>query len=114
MDSDIIRINKFHFVNKDNFDYFTELDVLDRVSKEKNIDIKELEDMFTLLMEYIKNVLKDRDDEKGYLIKGFGYFYKRQLKASDLLLTKGSIKYKKAMKQLDYYMNYDSKIIKIS
>lgn len=110
-----IQIAQHHWVKKDNFDYFTEKDVIKRIAERDGIDEREVADMYRLCMEYIKNIIEkpENDYDSGYYIKYFATFFKKRLFIEDLARGKNTVKYLKAKKQLDYYMKFDSTIMKI-
>ena len=65
-------------------------------------------------MKYIKNLLEyPNDEEKGYILHGLGYFFKKNLYLEDLTKGKDTIRYKKAKKQLDLYMKLSKSQLRI-
>lgn len=110
-----IQIAQHHFIKKDNFDYYTEKDLIKRVSEKHNIAEREVADMYRLLMEHIKNYIErhEYDYDTGYYLKHFASFFKKRLFIEDLTKDKNNVKYIKAKKQLDYYMKFGSTIMKI-
>lgn len=110
-----IQIAQHHFVKKDKFDYYTEKDLIKRVSIKYGIAEREVEDMYRILMDYIKMFIErpEQDYDSGYYVKHLATFFKKRLFIEDLTKDKNSVKYIKAKKQLDYYMKFDSKIMKI-
>lgn len=106
-----IKVNDKRYVKKDTFDYFTEKDLVRRYSEKKGLPEDSVNEMYLLLIKYIKNILNySNDEEKGYYIRELGYILKRNLFAKDLLSKKDSITYKRAKSQLDLYMKTGKKI----
>jgi hypothetical protein len=112
---DYIQIAQHHWVKKDNFQYYTEKDLIKRVAEKHNIEEREVADMYRLLMQHIKSHIENfnNDYESGYYLTNLGTFFKKRLFIEDLLKGKNTVKYIKAKKQLDYYMKFDSTIMKI-
>ena len=110
-----IQISQHHWVKKDNFDYFTEKDLIKRVSEKFGIERREVEDLYTRYMEYMLNYLEkyDNDYDKGYYVPYLATFFKKRMEVQDLTKGKNTLRYIKAKKQLDYYMKFDSTIMKL-
>lgn len=108
------QIARGHWVKKDDLDYFTEVDLIQRVSERHGIDEEEVADLYRVTMKYIKNLLEyPNDEEKGYILHGLGYFFKKNLYLEDLTKGKDTIRYKKAKKQLDLYMKLSKSQLRI-
>ena len=101
-----IRVSEHHWVKKDNFHYFTEKDLIKRVAEKFGIREREVEDMYTLAMQYIKNKIEkpDNDYDRGYFLQNFGYFQKKNLIIDDLLAGRDTLKFKRAKAMLDSYV----------
>lgn len=100
-----IKLGKDKYVKKDNFDYFTELDLINRYAEKKGLLVKDVEELYRLLINYIKDTLNyNNDEEKGYYVANFGVFLKKNIFVKDLLSKKDTIKFKRAKSQLDLYM----------
>ncbi len=110
-----IQIAQHHWIKKDDFDYFTEIDLIKRVAEKKGIDKEEVEDLYRCYMEYMLGYIEkyDNDYDKGYYVPNFATFFKKRMEVKDLTKGKDTLKYIKAKKQLDYYMKFDSKIMKL-
>lgn len=99
------QIERNTFVKKDDLDYFTEQDLIQRFSEKRGISKDAISDLYRVFMLYLNEVLeKQTDDEKGYYVMNLCRFMKKNLYVSDLLKSKDNMKYKKAKKQLDLYM----------
>jgi hypothetical protein len=112
---DYIQIAQHHWVKKDNFHYYTEKDIIKRVSEKYNIEEREVADMYRLLIQHIKSHIENfnNDYDSGYYFTNLGTFFKKRLFVEDLFKGKNTVRYLKAKKQLDYYMKFDSTIMKI-
>lgn len=105
-EEDYIRVSEHHWVKRDNFNYFTEKDLIKRVAEKRGVAETEVQDLYRLLMQHIKKQLENpnNDYDKGYYISNFGYFQKKNLIIKDLLSGKDTIKYKRAKAMLDSYV----------
>jgi hypothetical protein len=99
------QIERNTFVKNDDFDYFTEQDLILRFSEKRGMTKEAIADLYRVFMNYINIALENQaDDEKGYYILNLASFVKKNLHVKDLLKSKDTIKYSKAKKQLDLYM----------
>ena len=112
---DYIQISEHHFLKKDNFDYFTEKDLIKRICKKDGSKYEEVEDVYIRLMEHIKNKVEKPNNnyEAGFSIPLFGYFRKRSLNVDDLLMDRESISFKRAKVLLDDYCSRNTSIINV-
>ncbi len=106
MDDNYFQITRHHWIKKDNFHYFTEKDLIKRIAEKNNIREKEVEDLYTIFLQYLKNKIEkpENDYDKGYYLKNFGYFQKKNLIIEDLLSGRDTLKYKRAKSMLDSYV----------
>lgn len=99
------QIERNTFVKNDDFDYFTEQDLILRFSEKRGMTKEAIADLYRVFMNYINIALENQaDDEKGYYILNLASFVKKNLHVKDLLKSKDTVKYSKAKKQLDLYM----------
>jgi hypothetical protein len=99
------QIERNTYVKKDDLDYFTEKDLIKKFSEKSGHSEEALQDLYNVFMKYLLNILeKQNDDEKGYYVKNFVRFMKKNLYVEDLLKGKNTLKFSKAKKQLDLYM----------
>lgn len=112
---DYIQISQHHFLKKDKFDYFTEKDLIERMSKKYGASYQEVEDLYLRAMEHIRSKLEKPDNnyETGFYIPYFGYFRKKTIKAEDLLSDRDTITFKRAKILLDRYCAKNTSIIGI-
>lgn len=99
-----IKLEKNLFVKEDDIEYYTEQDLIKKVSEVKNIPKDVTADFYRVLMMYLKTFLDKETEDIGYTIKNYGYIFKRVLDVRHLLKNKDSVKFKKAKSQLDIYM----------
>ena len=108
------QIVRGHWVKNDDFDYFTEKDLIRETALRHDLKEAEVEDVYNLFMKTLKDLLyNDRDYDKGYYIPYFGYFLKSVVKVEDLTKGKNTVKYIKAKRQLDLYMRGRKSSIKM-
>lgn len=99
------QIEKNTFVKEDDFDYFTEQDLIVRFAEKRGMPKEAIADLYRVFTNYLNMVLENQtDDEKGYYVVNLGRFTKKNLYVNDLLKAKDTLKYSKAKKQLDLYM----------
>lgn len=99
------QIERNTFVKTDDFDYFTEQDLIVRFAEKRGMPKEAIADLYRVFMNYLNMILENQtDDEKGYYLVNLGRFTKKNLYVNDLLKSKDTIKYSKAKKQLDLYM----------
>lgn len=99
------QIDRHVYVKKDDLDYFTEQDLIERFSAKKGMPKEAVADLYRVFINYLNETLENQtDDEKGYHVPNLGTFMKKNLYVSDLLKGQDTIKFSKAKKQLDLYM----------
>lgn len=100
-----LQVSDYHFVKRTTFDYFTEKDLIKRLSIKHNLSYGEAEDLYLRLIEYIKDKLEKPNNnyELGFYIPMFANFRKKVLKIEDLLTNRESVSFKRAKILLDRY-----------
>lgn len=99
-----IRVGRF-YIPKDTLQYYTEVDIVDRFMKHKDVPREVAEDMVKMTFDFLKYRLRTDNGDLGFKIPFLGYCLRYKVNIEDITLEKDSPKYKRARKQLDYYMS---------
>ncbi len=89
------------------FNYFTEQDLIKRYAERRKMPIDEVEDLYTAFRKWIRFKLNDTSlsEKTGFYIDNFFLFSQAHLIINDLKKGKDNPKYKRAEKQLLFYLS---------
>jgi hypothetical protein len=89
------------------FQYFTEIDLIQRYAAKRKMPIEEVEDLYTALRKWLIFKLNDTSltPQTGYYIDNFFMFSHHHLVIDNLKKVKDNPKYKRAEQQLLFYLS---------